>query len=321
MLVMWGPGPQHVLQTVVHVDDRFMNVVVLYPTDDRSKYDELLQSTEIQKWSYERLISYARERSTNHYFLSGRPDHNHVGTIVSGLPEDGGGRGSTLFGIRGKITLDLDGLIGKDEWVDHSLFDVYCKGDPYGEPTCLLNRYIFTGNTKAQHSYRLHAMNNDIYMALVSIFVPFATQSIRDVPVIGVRYGRYAPISTDGSEWEHRRLGTPTPEDARGRPMYTAVAADNLEVKADGTIEVPLQLTWNRHFDLGIDTETPCRHTLELKAESDGGYMPTKRVFFDGDGRATVRIVAMGNRPGDKIKVKLNATHYSGVGNFIVNVV
>lgn len=236
---------------------------------------------------------------------AGFVDYQFNEVLITDLP------GTEHGGIyKGRSYIFADGMNGLDEIVDYSLIDITTGNQ--GLPQPWRNRFAQSAKEKIDFSFRFRALNQ-VANALV-IFMPF------DGPFTEARVEVLCdidPILLNGTVLTGRIDDAIIPKDGIWFKQwyFSAVALEqDLEVAAGGSITVPFKLIWNKD---GSD----CLKQTRFKVESDAGYLPKQRVFTDSSGKASVSVHALGLEPGDKIKVKLNAEHYSGVGVMNIKVV
>lgn len=318
MLVTWGPYAHRDQQAVVHLEERRLSLVVLSPRPDVRDARRLRPDAYADLMTtWEGVEAHARTAPAQIAYRAGTPDLSMTGRYVDGLPPDDGDRAEMTFQVMGKITLDLDGPLGHDEWVDYSIFDFLCATD--GTPQLIVSRFAVTGGLKAGFSARMRSLFPHAANSHITLCLPFAKRDLREVELIAVSWGRYKPL---GFVPDEERAAVP-PGAKLAYGLYEAAprADADLSVPAGGTISVPIYLRWKSNIDYGHAAGTPARHRTRLKVEASAGYVPYRVVEMDEHGEGRLRLTALGLAPGDDIKVKLNATHFTGVGSFVIRVV
>ena len=318
MIITWGPYAHRVQQSVVHLEARRLSLTVLSPVLDEFGQRHPLPPISVQRIAtWTEFEPYTRAAPTDIAHRSAVPDLSLAGTYVRDLPADDGDRAQTLFQVMGKITLDLDGPLGQDEWVDYSIFDFVCAAD--GTPLLVINRFAVTNDLKAGFSARMRGLYPGGASTYLTLCLPFAETDLRQIELIGVPWGRYKPL---GFTPDEARIAFP-PGAKLAYGLYEAVppAGIDLTVPAGQTITIPLSLRWKHNTDYGHPEGTPVRRSTRFKVEASAGYLPRRVLRMNDNGEAMLDIAAFGLAPGDEIKIKLNATHFTGVGSFVVRVV
>lgn len=219
--------------------------------------------------------------------------------------------GAPYGGIyKGRSYIFADGMNGLDEIVDYSILDVTVG--QMGRPMPWRNRFALSAREKVDYSFRFRAREG-VSNALV-VFMPF------DVPFDQTRIEilcNIDPILLNGTTLAGRVDDDTIPKDGQWfkQWFFTAVADETaLTVPAGGVLDIPFHLVWN-------SDGTPCDRATRFKVEADAGYLPKLRAATDTNGRGSIKVHALGLEAGDRIKVKLNAEHYSAVGSFSIEVV
>jgi hypothetical protein len=203
------------------------------------------------------------------------------------------------------------GMIGHDEIVDYSILDILL--DQRGAPMPWRNRFAQSKNEKVDFSFRFRDINQ-VSNGLV-VFMPFATRDLTEARV-ELLCDR-DPILLNGTTATGRYPDADIPKDGLWFKQWFFSAqpiVSGVQVEAGGSVDIPFKLTWNKD---GSD----CARATRFKVEVDAGYLPKSRTFTDESGEGVVRVQALGLDAGDRIKVKLNAEHYTAVGSFTVEVV
>lgn len=228
------------------------------------------------------------------------------GVFIPDLP--GTAEGGSYIGTS---TMGTSGMIGYDEIVDYSILDILLNHE--GMPMPWRNRFAQSKTEKVDFSFRFRAINQ-VSNGLV-VFMPFATEDLTEARV--ELLCEQDPILLNGTFVTDRYPDADIPNDGIWFKQWFFSAqplTPSLTVTAGGSVDIPFKLTWNKD---GSD----CARATRFKVEADAGYLPKTRAFTDANGQGMVRVQALGLQSGDRIKVKLNAEHYSSVGSFTVEVV
>jgi hypothetical protein len=237
---------------------------------------------------------------------AGFQDLQYNGLYVPDLP------GTASGGVYlGRSYMFADGMNGLDEMVDYSLLDIMT--DPSGAPLPWRNRFAQSKPEKVDYSFRFRAMTRNSN-ALV-VFMPFDTGSFLDCRV--ELLCEIDPILLNGTTVTGRVPDADIPKDGQWfKQWYFSAVPDatTLTVPAGGSVDLPFHLTWNADG-------SACQRATRFKLETDAGFLPKTRVVTDANGQGVVRVHALGLEPGDRMKVKINAEHYTAVGVLNVEVV
>lgn len=223
------------------------------------------------------------------------------------IPDLPGTRAGALY--KGRSCLFAAGMRGQDELVDHALIDLAIGAD--GRPLSWRNRFAQSAREKVDTSFRHRAregISNGLVLFL-PVVVPFDQARIEvlcQTPPILLNGTCLAGVIDDAT----------IPKDGVWYKQFYfhAVGPVSLTIPAGGRVDVPVALKWN------ADGST-FAHALPLKLDSDAGYLPKRRLLTAPDGTGCFGVEATGLSPGDRITVKLNTEHYSGIGKIVLEVV
>lgn len=201
---------------------------------------------------------------------------------------------SKMFEVRGKLTLNLDGPLGLDEWVDYSYFSF--NMDSAFTPVSVVNRVAETQNIKTLKSARYRDIHS--YNVAMTLRVPFAVESLLDCDLDVIHHPDRVPVGVRADE---------TDPGVSAWESFPRIKVTNPEqqIAPDGSAVYQVQLV----DAAGNDIEKPyC-----LKLESDNGYIPYRRLALNEQGQGSFKVMAMGLESGDCIKVKFNTTHVTAI--------
>jgi hypothetical protein len=190
-------------------------------------------------------------------------------------------------------------LIGYDELVDYSVLDLYKDGVAW-EP-----RLATTKQTKIIYSARVRDLQRRRLLA--SLYVRFNTGDLSETVVHLVNRGDC--LVTDLVA-DHRFDGTTVPVGPGGAKWldYFWHADVQLAGRSDqGHLLFDVELKNNKDG-------SPCHQKTRLEITTDSGYLPKRLVTTDDQGRAQFYLIPLGLSSGEKVKVKLSATHFTNVG-------
>lgn len=244
----------------------------------------------------------------NGFNASGMPDSMFAGVVITDCPMT---KRPVRYG--GRVYLHLDGMKGRDEWTDYSLIDL--ATGPDGMVLPWRNRFAASAREKVDTSFRHRARQPQQIGAVV--FLPFKVDDLRQARVEVVTGPNGAHLLNDtrvSGEIDGPKV---IPEDGLWyRQFYfEAKAPKGLTVPAGGSIDVPVQLYWQK------PRSPMCKGAITLKVEEVAGFAPIKRLHLDSNGSGTLRAVALGLQAGEQVVFKLNADHFSGLGKIVVGVV
>lgn len=214
-----------------------------------------------------------------------------------------------LLAYASHVIFDLGDLLGADEVVDYSRFEI--PVDDVGMLSTWDNRLITSRWDKNEYGRRNRAKRG-VGIACY-VWMPLATGSFHDCRIILPLSGAFGfggtadPVLVPEAE---------APSDARGylRFYWSAQVPEYLTVTPEAWIEIPVQLVENADG-------TPLAHSTRLKLEALSGYLPQTRVVTDARGQAVIRAAAFGLRPGETLSIKINTDHYTAVGRVDVPVI
>ena len=83
--------------------------------------------------------------------------------------------------------------------------------------------------------------------------------------------------------------------------------------KDDGAIVFDVSLKNNRD-------DRACERATRLEVSTDAGYLPRRFITTDEQGRAQFVLSPTGLVAGERVKVKLSATHFTNIGSASVEV-
>lgn len=224
-------------------------------------------------------------------------------TLIKGAPVESG-----YVVYQGSSAFILDGNLGEDEWTDYTLLE--CPYTSQFTPGPWRNRFALTAIGRINRSFRWRQLQNE--GTLAALFVPFAGKSLLDSRLELLT--AYKPVMIQGrlDDSLHERE---IPKDGLWwKNFYWHVRQEGpVKIAKDGTTDIPVRLLWNKG-------DKPCANAAVLKVEADAGYVPMRRIVFDKDGRAKVRVSALGLLPGEKIRLKFSAGSFTNVGTVEVTV-
>ena len=214
-----------------------------------------------------------------------------------------------LLAYTSHVFFDLSDLLGADEVVDYSRFEI--PVDAEGMLSTWDNRLITSRWDKNEYGRRNRAKRG-VGIACY-VWMPLATGSFHDCRIILPLSGAFGfggtadPVLVPEAE---------APSDARGylRFYWSAQVPEYLTVTPEAWIEIPVQLVENADG-------TPLAHSTRLKLEALSGYLPQTRVTTNDQGAAVIRAAAFGLRPGETLSFKINTDHYTAVGRVDVPVI
>lgn len=210
-----------------------------------------------------------------------------------------------LFIKQSIVVHDLRGMMGFDELVDYSVLDLYADGMAW-EP-----RLAQTKQTKIVYSARVRDLQRRRLMA--SLYVRFATGDFSETVVHLVNQGD--SLVTDLTV-DHRFDGTTVPIGPGGAKwleyFWHADVRESAR-KDDGTIVFDVSLKNNRD-------DSACERATRLEVITDAGYLPRRFITTDEQGRAQFVLIPTGLVAGERVKVKLSATHFTNIGSASVEV-
>lgn len=290
MIRFTGPHPANDILPVLELSDRVLTV----------SYFKVASTTDPNATEWEAFYPFCKVKAHPSIPQAGFPDYTNVGTTVKNVPNCG----ETQFVYKGKITLDLDSMIGHDEYVDYSVIDFAIRHD--GTPLRIFNRFSLTKGCKIEKSFRGRALFE--YQNSVVLVIPFAKASLNDI-IIDVVHGPYEPIGVTPDIRE-------TPNNT-GMMLheffYTVKVVGEPTVAPDGTVEVSVELRSNKDDSL-------VEHPTTLLLENDAGYLPRRKLQIDETGKGIFKIKALGNDVGETLRVKFNTVHYTAIGTAEIKV-
>lgn len=283
---------------IVDVQPTYASVAVFKEADPAGK--------EILDWD---AVSDKFEAPVQDLNKSGMPDNSILGAIIAGLPTADGKTVECL----GRTTFTPEGMVGRDELSDYSLLDITLNSQDVLQSWS--NRFSSSRQDKIDTSFRYRAKTSSPTM--MAIFWPFRVTDLAETRI---------EILANPSNVTFTNGTVPTGEidgpvnivnDGRWYEQFYfhVEVPTGLTVPAGGTVDVPIQLKWNKP---GAPT---CKASAGLKVEALSGYAPHKRITTDANGSATVRVSALGLTAGETVKAKFNMDHFSNVGQVIVEVV
>ena len=210
-----------------------------------------------------------------------------------------------LFINQSIVVHDLRGMMGFDELVDYSVLDLYADSLAW-EP-----RLAQTRQTKILYSARVRELQRRRLLA--SLYVRFSTGDFSETVLHLVNQG--GSLVTDLSV-DHRFDGTTVPVGPGGAKWldyfwYAEVRESSR--KDDGAIVFDVSLKNNRD-------DRACERATRLEVSTDAGYLPRRFITTDEQGRAQFVLIPTGLVAGERVKVKLSATHFTNIGSASVEV-
>jgi hypothetical protein len=240
---------------------------------------------------------------------SGLPDNWGKGELIDNYPTAGDHRVEYL----GRTMFTPGGMIGQDELSDYSLLDITISGGKNVQSWS--NRFSSSRQDKIDTSFRHRAKTSS--PTIMAIFWPLKVANLSETRIEIL--GSLSNVTLINGTVPTGTIDGPAviPNDGRWyEQFYFHVKTEaDLTVPAGGTINVPLQLHWNK-------PDAPkCEASIKLKVEEVSGYAPHKRVTTDNHGFATVRVSALGLAAGETVQAKFNLDHFSSLGVINVRVV
>jgi hypothetical protein len=229
------------------------------------------------------------------------------GDVVSGRTFDGAVVEGSLLAPRlaglafkelGAVALDIDVAAGLHEWSDMArwMFPL----DLAGAPATPYNARALTVNSKATGTR--HLLVEQANCALVA-FVYFRQLDFTEASFLVIGHPKYGAV---GRLAEEAQIIAPEEQIAFTRRSEPRIAVSGPEtIPAGGEAELTCRLVDAGGRPIaGIDTE--------FFLEATGGHLPLRRVPAP-EGEATARVMALGNRPGEALRVKVGFRHVSGL--------
>ncbi len=197
------------------------------------------------------------------------------------------------------LTHDPAADIGQDEVVDFSVLDAFADGQMW-EP-----RLPQTKQTKQLYSMRHRQAARRRLLA--SLYVRFATGDLSET-VLHL-------VDCDGClvtdlKADKKMNGPSVPVGKAGGATWLSHMW-NVEVRQDGVRQDGAQ---KFVAQLREQSGPPINRKTRLYLESDAGYLPRRTVETDNRGRVEFVLLPMGLEAGERFKIKLNATHFTSVG-------
>ena len=209
------------------------------------------------------------------------------------------------FEFLGSSLLDLDGPLGRTEWSDHGnwVFPLDREGTP-GVP---FNRYIESRETRVR-TPRLLAMK--AMNCALQIYAPFSDCDFETCSFSLTLHPDYGLIGNvdPGAETTYAEV---IKGSGQAYPKLSLAGPET--IPADGT--VGLTITLSDWADTLLADRAP-----QVFLECTGGYLPLQRVVPAG-GSAEVRVMALGLRSGETIRIKAGFRHLSGLAEHTLTVV
>lgn len=201
-------------------------------------------------------------------------------------------------------THSYDGVLGFDELVDYTVLDLYKDGNVW-EP-----RLPDTKNVKLIYSSRVRDFQRRRLLA--SLYIRFATGNLSETVLHLVNKG--GCLVTDLTA-NHTFDGTTVPVGPGGAKWleYFWHAEVRESARNDGAIVFDVSLKNNRD-------DSACERATRLEISSDAGYLPRRFITTDEQGRAQFVLIPTGLAAGERVKVKLSATHFTNIGSASVEV-
>jgi len=209
------------------------------------------------------------------------------------------------FEFLGSAVLDLDGPLGRSEWTDYGnwVFPLDREGTP-GTP---FNRYIDSKDSRVR-TPRLLALKG-INCAL-QIYAPFAAGDFGVCSfslTLNPDYGFIGNLDP-GAETTYEEVLKGA---GQAFPKLGFTGPDS--VPANGSVSLSLAVTdWAGN---PVNDAAP-----EVFLESTGGYLPLQRAVPVA-GAAEVRVMALGLKAGESIRIKAGFRHVSGLAEHTLAVV
>ncbi|MBM3950754.1 MAG: hypothetical protein FJ311_04800 [Rhodospirillales bacterium] len=204
----------------------------------------------------------------------------------------------------GAVALDIGVAAGLHEWSDMArwMFPL----DLAGAPSTPYNARALTVNSKATGTR--HLLVEQANCALVA-FVYFRQLDFTEASFLVIGHPRHGAI---GRLAERAKRIAPEKQADYTRRSEPRIAIGGPEtIPVGGEAELACRLVDAKGRPAGIDTE--------FFLEATGGHLPLRRVPAPA-GEAAVRIIALGNRPGDSIRVKAGFRHVSGLAEHMLTV-
>lgn len=304
------------MKVTLQTQDTMPILSVVYVTQSRVAVATLAvytgQSTDYPTMPWQVFADWVRA-VPDPFTAAGNSDLTRNNSLVVDVP----GFEGQNFLVKGKLVADLTpGNFGYRELGDFLILDFLCEPD--GTATLIDNRLSSSQLTRAANPARVRAHDRNGFR-LMSVVSPFAPTDFTQVALIEAVYNGYRPILLDGT-WDADKTGSgPSTRFIDG--MWSATAANNLQVAAGASLTFPVQLVWNANTDFSWTGGTPCQNAVELDLSTNAGYLPKQKITTDANGAGAITITALGLTAGDVITVKAGSGFYTKVGAFNIAVV
>lgn len=227
-------------------------------------------------------------------------DRSTAMTVFEAERVDGLLLNGELYGFVGKSAFSFSDIMGDDEVVDFSIIDFYLDRDG---PLPWVSRLASTRPEKILYSARYRDIER--YSLMASIYVPFATGTLADCVLHLVGRGAVICNQPIGNAFDGSALPIGPNGGARWREHFYSAELAIISQDADSTL-IEAHLKWN-------SDGSPCSKSPLFYLEESAGYLPKRRVKFE-NGSARFTVSHLGLQSGDQIKVKVNAKHFTSLG-------
>lgn len=251
------------------------------------------------------------ETPCDQYHQAGVADTKYAGVIIRDFPLPSKGRPVQCMG---RTTFNIEGMIGADEVVDYSLFDLATSPDGSMRPW--VNRFAKNLQEKIDTSFRYRA--RDPHLTGTVIFMPFNVTSLKEARVEILINRDQLILLNDTKPTSYVDGPKVIPENGVWYKnfFYNIEQTEEIEVLAGCATEIPFKMVWG-----GNNTGTDCKGVVTFKVSELAGYAPIKRVTTDKNGHGSLRVSAVGLVAGEEIVFKINADHFTGLGKLTAKVI
>lgn len=209
------------------------------------------------------------------------------------------------FEFLGATFLDLDGALGRTEWTDFGNWVFPLDRD--GTPRIPFNRYIDSRDSRVR-TPRLLTLRG--FNCALQIYVPFADCDFDACSFSLTLHQDYGLIGNvdPGVETTYEEVLK-----GAGQAFPKLTFSGSETIPADGSVALSVALTdW---ADDPITDKAP-----QIFLETTGGYLPLNRIV-PASGSAEVRVMALGLKSGEKIRIKAGFRHMSGLAEHTLTIV
>ena len=223
---------------------------------------------------------------------------------------DGGLLAERLSGLAfrelGAVALDLDYARSLHEWSDMArwMFPIGISG----APATPYNARTLTVNTKATGSR--HLMVSRHGCALV-VFAYFRQLDFTEASFLVIGHPTHGAVGGLAERATIIKPEAQTDYTLRGNPGITIGGPDTVAAGEEAELLCRITSSGGKRIT-AVDAE--------FFIETSGGYLPLQRVPAPA-GEARVRLVALANRAGETLKVKVGYRHVSGLAEHTLTII